>query len=348
MKTPSARSTTPPGADLSRRVDQSIRLDLPKGSNLRPPLAHQVNLRASLRPCVASSMRWLKGSRFIDSASAGLFVALLVFGWCPALALAAPPGAVSGNPPTPDGGVVRTVQARNQSAPAAGAPALASPAPTPLVAPAPFQDQGQEEPQPEADQKPPTLESRIPPVSTPAFTKVGKFELTVGVGLSVNDAFLEKFIPELSLGYHFNDSFYLGLRGGYAFDVSAGHVNACDQSGTVCGGPTPAQLKSLPGNITAAGSVEFGWSPIYGKLNLFGEKVLHFDTSLLLGGGILVLGPQPDPALASVVPQLSPGIGQRFFFSSAFAVAAEFRDILYASGGVQNQLVFHLGLTFLL
>lgn len=210
----------------------------------------------------------------------------------------------------------------------------------------PPEAQPQEELAPEPPR--PTLEDRIPPVSAQAFTRAHKFEITVGVGLSLNDAFVEKVIPELSLGYHIDEAFYVGLRGGYAFDFGAGHVEACDTTGTTCGAPTADQLKQLPGNFTAYGAVQFAWSPIYGKLNFLAGMVLHFDTSLLLDGGVLYLGEQTGSNNGRVAPEFSPGLGQRFFFTQAFALALELRDMIYASGGAQNQIIFHVGFTFLL
>jgi outer membrane beta-barrel protein len=224
----------------------------------------------------------------------------------------------------------------------AGAP------PPPQAAPAPRPAEAQQTEEAPPQSEPPKLEDRIPPVSAQSFTKAGKVEITLGVGLSLDDAFLEKFIPELSIGYHFDDDFYLGLRGGYAFDVNAGHVQACDTSGTNCGAPSSSQLKELPGDFTALGELEFAWSPIYGKLNFFGEKVLHFDTALIVSGGALFLGVQEGSTNGRIAPEFSPGLGQRFFFTQYFALAFELRDMLYASGGVQNQLLFHVGFTFLL
>jgi outer membrane beta-barrel protein len=227
------------------------------------------------------------------------------------------------------------------SAPVPNAPAPVASAPQ---RPAEAQPQEEAPPQPE----PPKLEDRIPPVSAQAFTKAGKVEITLGLGLSLDDAFIEKLIPELSIGYHFDDAFYLGLRGGYAFDFNAGHVDACDQTGANCGSPTASQVKQLPGNFTALGALQFAWSPIYGKLNFFGEKVLHFDTAFLIDGGVLFLGRQVGSTNGRTAPEVSPGLGERFFFTSAFALAFELRDMIYASGGVQNEIMFHFGLTFLL
>ncbi len=215
---------------------------------------------------------------------------------------------------------------------------------------------GHEEVSPEPSE-PPTLESRIPPVSGQQFGVADRFEIAIGLGLSFDDPFLEKFVPELSLGYHFGEQFYLGLKGGYALSTSAGNVGACNASGTSCVAPSSAQLNDLPGAMTVIAFLEGGWTPFYGKVNLFGEKVLHFDFELLLGvGGVLAqTPPAPDgtqAAASGFAFALGPGIGEHFFFSEHVALAVELRDYIYfaTEGGnsVQNQLMFNVGLSFLL
>jgi outer membrane beta-barrel protein len=209
--------------------------------------------------------------------------------------------------------------------------------------------------------EPPTLESRIPPVSGQEYGVADRFEIGIGLGLSFDDPFLEKFVPRLSLGYHIGEQFYVGLEGGYAISTSAGNVGACNTAGGVCVAPTSSQLQDLPGAMTVVAFVEGGWTPFYGKVNLFGEKVFHFDFSLLLGvGGILA---QTAPAPSTIgTPQgvigngfafaLGPGIAEHFFLSEHVAIAAEIRDYIYfaqeGGSGVQNQPMFNLGLSFLL
>lgn len=211
------------------------------------------------------------------------------------------------------------------------------------------------------ESSPPTLKSWIPPVSGQGFTSENRFEISPGIGFSLDDPFFEKFVPQLSLGYHIK-SFYVGVAGGYAISTFAGNVTACTSGGS-CGTPTASQQNQLPGQMSAMFFGEGGWTPIYGKINLFGEKVVHFDFSLLLGvGGISVHTAQsPQGAAANVAAgdafsfALTPGIGEHVFLSEHVAIAAELRDYVYFVGtgpsnqqGAQNQLMFNLGLSFLL
>src|SRR3712207_9405473 len=44
----------------------------------------------------------------------------------------------------------------------------------------------------------------------------------------------------------------------------------------ICKAPD-TQLFQVPGKISTIGGGELAWSPVYGKLNILGEKVLHLD-----------------------------------------------------------------------
>jgi outer membrane beta-barrel protein len=246
---------------------------------------------------------------------------------------------------TPPQSAAKPAPATSRPAPAA---ATTQPAATPKNAEGPGHEEVGQEPS-----EPPTLESRIPPVSGQEYGVADRFEIQPGIGFSFDDPFLEKFVPQLTLGYHFGEQFYLGLKGGYALSTSAGNVAACNTGGSVCGPPSSTQLQSLPGGMTVIAFLEGGWTPFYGKVNLFGEKVIHFDFTLLLGvGGILAQTPaSPDgttPASSGFAFALGPGIAEHFFLSEHVAIAAELRDYIYFSSGVQNQLMFNLGLSFLL
>ncbi|MHB1845888.1 MAG: outer membrane beta-barrel domain-containing protein [Deltaproteobacteria bacterium] len=179
--------------------------------------------------------------------------------------------------------------------------------------------------------------------------------MTPGLGLSLNDPFIQKLIPELAIGYHISQSLYLGLRGGYAVNTFSGVVSACASTatGTSCGAPSATQLGELPGQISYLGFLEAGWSPIYGKVNLFAEKVVHFDFSALLGVGVLGVGTpaSPDgavPAGSAASPALGPGLGERLFLGEHWALEAELRDYILFAPSLSTQLMFHVGVAFLL
>ena len=106
------------------------------------------------------------------------------------------------------------------------------------------------------------------------------------------------------------------------------------------------------------------FSPVYGKLNLFAEKVAHIDFSILAGVDLVTSREVLDlnEAAAGVVPGSERnvgghvGLGVRIFFSQTFALRAEVKDYIYAvevpnasgdgsSRDLQNQLTAELGLS---
>jgi len=242
--------------------------------------------------------------------------------------------------------------------PDAGVPATATPAPaaTPAEPSATAARHGTvEEVKLQPEPEPRTLESWIPPVSGQSFTTGGRVELAPGLGFSLNDPFIEKVLIDFGVGYHFSDAAYLGLQLQYAYNNASGLIDSCKSTsgGVTCTSPTTGQLLQLPGKISLTALAEGGWSPIYGKVNIFGEKVLHFDFSLLLGLGAVFPGGPADhlgfvPVGSKVAPAVAPGIGTHIFLSDLCALTIDFKSLLYwlNPGGFQNQLMLDFGLSF--
>ena len=124
----------------------------------------------------------------------------------------------------------------------------------------------------------------------------------------------------------------------------------------------------VPGNIKLISGLEGAWAPVYGKLNVFSEKVAHFDVAILAGADWIqyqkVLSEAQAEALGGGHPSFGStigghvGLGVRVFFSEWIAARLEFRDYIYRvsvpnwqdSGGakrdLQNQLFTELGVSF--
>ena len=192
-------------------------------------------------------------------------------------------------------------------------------------------------------------------MSGQSFTTGGRVELTPGIGFSLNDPFIQKFLFDLGVGYHLSDAVYLGAEFQYAYNTASGLVDSCKSTGggVTCTSPTTGQLLQLPGQIALTALAEGGWSPIYGKVNLFGEKVLHFDFAVLLGVGAVFPGGPSDhlgflPIGSKAGPALAPGLGTHIFISDLIALTVDFKSLLYwlHPGGFQNQLMLDIGLSF--
>jgi outer membrane beta-barrel protein len=202
------------------------------------------------------------------------------------------------------------------------------------------------------------FENKVKPVSGQLYRKAGRLELTLAPALSVNDAFFTKYLLGARLGYHFNEYFSLAATGALATNSPTGSTAVCPL-GQGCHAASDGQLDQVPGYIKWMAGLELGFSPVYGKLNLFAEKAIHFDLSLLAGPDVIayrevLTGPQ---VTAGQVPGTATafgghlGVGARVFLARYMALGLQLKDVIYsvphlASGSLQTQLLGELGLSF--
>lgn len=203
------------------------------------------------------------------------------------------------------------------------------------------------------------LAGRIPPISGQLYSKAGRLELTPTFNVSLNDAFFSKMLFGAKVGWHFTD--HLSIHGSFAAGLNreTGSTSVCTSSG--CRPADAAQLYQVPGNVRRIGSVELGFSPIYGKLNVFAQKVIHFDLSLLAGADWITHREVLPAALANAGE--SPGnrntfgahvgVGARVFMSRALALRLEVKDYIHrvpvlGESTTQNQLFTEIGLSVFL
>jgi outer membrane beta-barrel protein len=220
-----------------------------------------------------------------------------------------------------------------------------------------------------AQSKSDAFAGKIPPVSAALYRKAGRFETTLSGNLSLNDPFYTKYFGGLKLGYHFSESWSAAAIFATGIDTKAGSAQVCPSNGG-CHSASRMQMFQVPGNIRMMGGVEGAWAPVYGKLNIFSERVAHFDLSVIAGADWIQYQKVVSRADAEILdasgghPSLGStfgghvGLGVRVFFSEWIAARLEFRDYLYRvsvpnwqdSGGakrdLQNQLFTELGVSF--
>jgi len=201
------------------------------------------------------------------------------------------------------------------------------------------------------------FENKVKPVSGQLYRKAGKLELTIPAGvISLNDAFFTKYMAGAKLTYHLSESWSLGVNGSIGTSSATGSTSICT---VTCKPADSTQLNQVPGDIKWIAGGEIGFSPLYGKLNLFGEKALHFDLSLLVGADLVsyrdVLPATAANAGATPGTVSTPGghvgIGARLFFARFMALRLELRDVIYKvsalpSANLQTQLLAEAGLSF--
>ncbi len=196
------------------------------------------------------------------------------------------------------------------------------------------------------------LRDRIPPVSGHVFLMDGRFEVSPELGISLRDAFFTKYLFGASFTYHFTETLGVSLRGGYTLSIISGAAQICEPLGA-CRAPTYDELtknggvsqNKAYGLMTFVSSLDFQWAPIYGKISLIAEKVLHFNMYVLGGPMVLSYGPNGTITAGGNV-----GLGFRFVVNKWLAVRLELRDLIYFEQGfpttntsVRNQLMVGLG-----
>lgn len=219
-----------------------------------------------------------------------------------------------------------------------------------------------------AQSKSDAFAGKIPPVAGQLYQKKGRVELTATGNLSLNDAFFNKYFGGVKLGYHFTE--HLSLSAGVAtgFTEQTGSAVVCPSNGG-CGDAAEQQLWQVPGDLKLVTGLEVAWAPIYGKLNLFAQRVAHFDLSVLAGADWISHNEVVSASRAEQLFQAGQepgttstfgghvGLGFRLFFTQAIAVRVEFKDYIYmvdvpnwqeggkARSDLQNQLFTEIGLS---
>ena len=202
------------------------------------------------------------------------------------------------------------------------------------------------------------FENKIPPISGQLYPKSGRFELTAGGSLSVNDPFYTKTFGSLKLTYHLSEFLSAGVH-------AAGGPVSVTGSTTICPankGCRPAddvQLKQVPGKIQWLAGADLAFAPVYGKLNLLAELPVHFDLAILAGPDWITYQKAVDAQAARAPPGNTSsvgghlGLGMRFFLAGFLGLRFEVRDYFYRAEigllgktQLQQQLFVDLGVSF--
>jgi len=177
------------------------------------------------------------------------------------------------------------------------------------------------------------------------FLKEERFELTPSIGYVPNDPFVKRYVGGVMFAYHFSEELATEATVMYAPDLGEEDLkeltstlvqiaNDADKGGT---------FQQPLNKMILGATFDVRWAPVYGKLNLIGEKVLNFDFYGVAGLGLLSgqqyyatldeSGKQDALALqdvgAKAHPNVNLGLGFNFFLSSSVALKLDGRSYLY-------------------
>jgi outer membrane beta-barrel protein len=180
------------------------------------------------------------------------------------------------------------------------------------------------------------LSDRIKSVQRKVFLKKGRVEVFPQFAIDLNDPFFQHGLVGAAVGFHLVDSMSVEVRGGFAFRMFKQSAIRFVRT------ETDSLLKNPP-EFKYHADVDFLWAPFYGKVSLFSEGILHFDTYLTAGPGIFGTD-------AGLNPAANVGIGQRYFITEWLVARVEVRNYLFIDtrnneSDLQNLLVLGFALS---
>ena len=188
----------------------------------------------------------------------------------------------------------------------------------------------------DTDQGEKKLSDRVKSVQRKVFLKRSRFELYPHFSIDLNDAFYAHLVVGGSLGFHVVDALSIEGRFGYVLE-------SIEQEPIRFVRRTAGALPERPPQFELHGELDLLWAPLYGKISLFGEGILHFDVYLAAGGGVF----QTDEGTS---PAFNFGIGQRFFLTDWLVARVELRDYIFpdtrnGESDLQNLLMVSLSVS---
>jgi outer membrane beta-barrel protein len=156
------------------------------------------------------------------------------------------------------------------------------------------------------------------------YTKAGKIEPGFFIGTIATDPFLSVKNWGFNLGIHINEEWAVnGLYWRDAVSQSSAQSQLRKDQGI--------EANTNPPRTFMGGEVV--WSPIYGKLSLLGQAIIHYDLHMNAGAGVR------DTASGRTTGLLF-GIGQQVYLSKFAALKLDYRFLTF-----QEDLVIKAGST---
>lgn len=190
-------------------------------------------------------------------------------------------------------------------------------------------------------------QSRYNVVQNRFFLKENRFELAPVAGYVPNNPFAKRYVAGLLSAYHFSETFAAEAAFLYSPDLGANDLK--DLTNTLVGiaheGNPEVRFQQPVEKMVMGATFAARWAPVYGKINILGERVINFDTYFTAGAGLLSIREYyatyaENPTDPAQITELSApenkakvpinlGIGMDFFASSSVAIKIDARNYLY-------------------
>lgn len=185
-----------------------------------------------------------------------------------------------------------------------------------------------------------TLQDRIKAVSRKTFLKEGRFELQPAVMVTTNDPFFRSWFLAGRAAYHINDAFAVEVGGGYVPPFLVEQLPPVDVL------RESALLVNADAKLIGFVDAGVTFSPIYGKIAVLSDQIIHFDAFAIGGVGAVF-----DTNKTFWHPAMNVGAGVRVFILRWLVARADIRDYIYPQdrsgiSTLQNLLVVSAGVGF--
>lgn len=187
-----------------------------------------------------------------------------------------------------------------------------------------------------------TLQDRIKAVSRKVFLKANRFELFPAVGVTTNDPFYRTWSIDGRAAWHLNDALAIEVGGAFVPPFFVEKLPMVDLL------REQAQLINVDAKLLGRADAGVTFSPLYGKLAILSDAIIHFDAFAIAGAGAVF-----DTNQDLVHPSMDVGAGLRVFLLRWLVVRADLRDYVYPQdrsgiSTLQNLLTLNLGVGFYL
>lgn len=157
-----------------------------------------------------------------------------------------------------------------------------------------------------------------------SFLKSGRVELAPSAGLNINDNLISDFAVGGEANYFLSEVFPIGVLFAY-FPTPGDSDLERDIRRRYHKFPTHNEYV-----FAAMGNV--GYLPIYGKFTFFGAKVIHWDSFVAIGGGVMQTKTVPRDAsndpLVNTNPAFNAAFGGRFYLTRWLSANFSIRDFI--------------------
>lgn len=161
-----------------------------------------------------------------------------------------------------------------------------------------------------------------------------RVEVSPTLGSAIAPVYQRTIFLSVAARYHLTNAFSLGVNanlGALSLDTSVAR-NYEGIRDDIAGPRRPELEYATPLLLT---DFHLSYVPLHGKVNLFGDNILHWDMYLTAGvGGALIRSDADDLSGFEFGPAI--GVGLRSFIQDHLAITVLFQDYLYSSADAQE------------